>query len=234
MTFLNPSTLRRVTNLQRLALWVLVGCVCSMGSISNGFASIVVSYDLTGEPGNQVSTGGSAPGAGVGALALARGADLNGSGGTDTINSKNWSGEAGDYFSFGFTVDAVTTVDLDNIVIRTQSTKNGPGTLGLFYSTDGFATSTEILDAGNSLFVQPGIRHSRFDDQFVYGRPFAESFKPDRRFPDPSDRNRERRGVGLRTRVANLVFRTSVALVRLRSRSTARSVPSQRWRARSY
>lgn len=155
MTFIsNPSHARRVTNLQRLALWVLVGCVCSLGSISNGFASIVVSYDLTGQDGKQDFTAGVAA-AGIVADNLARGSGLNNSKSqTDTITAAQWSGQATDYFSFGLTVDAATTVSLDTINIRTQSSDKGPGTLGLFYSTDGFATSSEI---GTSLFSQPGI-----------------------------------------------------------------------------
>ncbi|MFA5982467.1 MAG: hypothetical protein WC782_00460 [Methylococcaceae bacterium] len=44
-------------------------------------------------------------------------------------------------FSFGFTVDSGFSVNLDQLVIGTRSSNTDPGTLGLFYSGDSFATS---------------------------------------------------------------------------------------------
>ena len=153
MTVSNPSIVHRVTHLQRLVLWVFVGCVCSLGAISDGFASIVVSYDLTGQDGRQDLTAGAAA-AGIVAGDLARGSGLNNNKTqTDSMAAGQWNGQATDYFSFGFTVDAATSVNLVTIDIRTQSSDRGPGTLGLFYSTDGFATSSEL---GTSVFDQSG------------------------------------------------------------------------------
>jgi hypothetical protein len=109
-------------------------------------AMTIVEWDLAGAPGSQASTAASGAATQVTGSALARGAGLAGNAAANSINSSGWNGQATDYFSFGFTVAAGYSVDLDNLYIGSRASGTGPGTMGLFYSGDGFATSLAMFD----------------------------------------------------------------------------------------
>lgn len=110
------------------------------GSTAN--AAVIAEWNLQGAAGSQASTA-ALPSVtpGVTGNALARGPGLAGSAAANSINASGWTGEAGDYFSLGFTVAPGSTVDLASLYIGTRSSNTGPGTLGLFYSGDGYTTN---------------------------------------------------------------------------------------------
>ncbi|HMO16177.1 MAG TPA: PEP-CTERM sorting domain-containing protein [Pirellulaceae bacterium] len=106
----------------------------------NGYADIVV-YELSGEPGNQVSTAGT-PAANATAADLTRGAGLTGNAGLNSLNSVGWNTlDATDFVSFGFTVDAGYFANLGDITFTGRSSNTGPGTLAIRSSLDGFASN---------------------------------------------------------------------------------------------
>lgn len=109
-------------------------------------AGIIVDWDLTGTPGNQASSAASSNAAHVSGTNLTRGTGLTASNGSDSINASGWTGESTDYFSFGFTVDSGYQVDLSSMLMGTRSSNTGPGTVGLFYSGDGFTTALHTFD----------------------------------------------------------------------------------------
>lgn len=110
-------------------------------------AEYVVTYDLTGEPGNQAFTAAASVAENVSGLNLARGPGINASAASNSISSSGWNSlnPAEDYFSFGFTVDPGYFANLQELRIRTRSSNAGPGELGLFYSGDGFTTNLHGL-----------------------------------------------------------------------------------------
>ncbi len=123
-------------------------------------ADIVLQYDLEGNIGTEATVSGLAPNAGITALDLRRGTGLDTENGADTFSSSSWgsptplSPSADDeYFSFGFTVDALTSVILDDLTISTRSSNTGPGTLGLYTNLDSYTASlhTFTQSGDNSL-----------------------------------------------------------------------------------
>jgi hypothetical protein len=109
-------------------------------------AETIVEWELAGAPGSQASTAASGAAAQVTGSALVRGAGLVGNAAANSINASGWNGQATDYFSFGFAVTDGHLVDLDSLYIGTRASGTGPGTLGLFYSGDGFSTSLATFD----------------------------------------------------------------------------------------
>ncbi len=109
-------------------------------------ALTIVEWDLAGAAGSQASTAASGAAANVAGLALARGPGLSGSNAANSISASGWNGQATDYFSFGFTVAAGYTVDLQHLYIGSRSSGTGPGTMGLYYSGDGFGAALATFD----------------------------------------------------------------------------------------
>lgn len=127
-------------------------------------ATTIVEWDLQGTPGNQLSTAGSAGQAGVAAIDLVRGAGLNATAAANSFSSSGWTAQDSDYFSFGFTLDEGYTADLDSLYIGTRSSGTGPGTLGLYWSGDGFTNSLTAFTQGNSTFLNSVVDLSALTD----------------------------------------------------------------------
>jgi hypothetical protein len=108
---------------------------------SQAAAITITEWDLLGAPGNQASTAASLSAANVSGSALARGTGLGGVVASGSLNASGWNGAAGDYLSFGFTVDPGYAVDLATLFIGTRSSSTGPGTLGLYWNGDGYTAA---------------------------------------------------------------------------------------------
>jgi hypothetical protein len=129
-------------------------------------AATIAQWDLLGEPGNQVSTEGSAP-LNVVALDLTRGGGVTASAAANSFSASGWqtspaANPAGDedFFSLGFTVADGFEVDLEALYIGHRSSNTGPGTMGLFYSGNGFASPLASFTLSGGVFrndaVPPG------------------------------------------------------------------------------
>jgi len=123
-----------------------------------GQATTVASWNLAGQPGNQVSTAGDGV-ANVTALAVARGSGLTtGSATANCITSAGWADAATSqgtkYFTFGFAVAPGYVANLSQLLIGTRASNTGPRDMALRYSVDGFtanlATWTETASFVNT------------------------------------------------------------------------------------
>ncbi len=99
-----------------------------------------VNWDFTGEPGNQVATAGAALVSGVVARDFARGAGINPTAASNSINSNGWNAGDDRYFTFGFNIAPDKLIDLTNLQIGSSSSNGGPRDLALVYSGDGFTS----------------------------------------------------------------------------------------------
>ncbi|GMV24457.1 MAG: hypothetical protein AMXMBFR58_04880 [Phycisphaerae bacterium] len=126
-------------------------------------AATVSQWDLTGAPGDQAFTAGTAA-ANVSATNITRGAGLGVSAAGNSFSSLGWTQQATDYISFGFSVDAGYQVNLENLYIGTRSSGTGPGTLGLYSSLDGFtAPLTTFVQVGTNGGAGTGFVNSVVD-----------------------------------------------------------------------
>jgi hypothetical protein len=127
-------------------------------------AEVVVDWDLTGMAGTETTWAANSAAAGVTGNALTEGATLTANTGSNSMNAKGWNGEATDYFSFGFTVANGYSVDLDSLVIGSKSSNFGPGSMGLYYSGDNFASALYTFTesgtvASNDIVNLSGLTH---------------------------------------------------------------------------
>lgn len=118
----------------------------------------IVDWNLSGAPGNQVSQPPNTSAANVTGMSITRGAGISASAGSNSISSAGWEGTAADeYFSLGFTVGAGYSVNLGSLYIGTRSSSTGPGTVGLYYSGDGFASPLTTIVQPSATFVNSAI-----------------------------------------------------------------------------
>lgn len=103
-------------------------------------ADVITSYVNFGQTGDQAASPVGTVAANVSALPLTRGAGINPSAAGNSISSNGWDDlSADDYFTFGFTVDAGYSVDLDTLWFGSRSSNTGPGFLSVYSSLDGFS-----------------------------------------------------------------------------------------------
>ncbi|MEW5769028.1 MAG: PEP-CTERM sorting domain-containing protein [Pseudomonadota bacterium] len=119
----------------------LSAAILAMSISTFASADVLVDWDLTDLVGNEAARAANSFAAGLTGNDLLRGAGLTGSTGANALNASGWTGEATDYFSFGFSVGAGYQVDLGSLVIATRSSGTGPGAMGLFYSGNGFSSA---------------------------------------------------------------------------------------------
>ncbi len=113
---------------------------------------IILNYDFTGEPGNQLATTADLVAAGLTALDFARGADISASSALNSISSSGWDEGSERFFTFGFTVAPDKLVDLSNLKLGTRSSNTGPKNLALRYSGDNFVSDLAIWEQVGTTF----------------------------------------------------------------------------------
>ena len=82
---------------------------------------------------------------------------MNPSAAGDSFSANDWTNGTDSYFSFGFTVDAGFSVDLDQFFMGTRSSNTGPGELGLFYSGDSFASPIFSFSQSGTSFTNSAV-----------------------------------------------------------------------------
>ncbi len=120
-------------------------------------ATVITSYTLFQEPGDQAFTPATTSAANVSGLDLTRSANLNPTAAGNSISASGWTPDSTSYFSFGFSVDAGFVVNLDELIIATRSSNTGPGELGLFYSGDNFSTNLHTFSQSGTSFLNSTI-----------------------------------------------------------------------------
>lgn len=116
----------------------------------------LLNYNLTGAAGNEALWGGIG-GSNVSPLDLVRGSGLTPAAAANSFTASGWTGQATDYFSFGFIVDDEFIVDLASLSIGTRSSGTGPGTIGVYYSGDNFTTALGTITQGSGTNVNTVI-----------------------------------------------------------------------------
>jgi hypothetical protein len=127
-------------------------------------ATTIVEWDVQGAPGNQAVTTGVAGQAGVQAVDLARGAGLTSTAAANSFSSAGWTSEATDYYSFGFSIEAGFIADLESLYIGTRSSNTGPGSLGLYWSGDGYTTALTTFTQTGTAFLNSIVDLSALPD----------------------------------------------------------------------
>lgn len=139
--------------------WISLFCISALFALGSlhgpkAFASVVVEYDLSGEPGDQESTAATNSAANVTGLSVTRSAGLNPTGAANSISANGWA--VGEYFSFGFEVAEGFFADLSSLEIGTRASNTGPGFTELYYSGDGFTNSlAQIAQSGTAFANNP-------------------------------------------------------------------------------
>ena len=123
----------------------------SSSACASPFNGTLVTFDFTGDPGNQASTAPKTTAAGVTAGGLTRSSGLTAVTGASSINASNWSTaakpDATRYYAFTLTPDPNCALDLNSLSIDSTSSSTGPAKGAVATSDDQFAT-TAAFTAG--------------------------------------------------------------------------------------
>lgn len=104
-------------------------------------ADVITSYVNFGQTGDQAFSPVGTEAPNVTGSVLTRGSGITATGAGNSISANGWDDlSADDYFTFGFTVDAGYSVDLDTLWFGSRSSGSGPGFLSVYTSLDGFTT----------------------------------------------------------------------------------------------
>ncbi len=141
--------------------FLLVGTFAALSTSVQ--AQVLTQWVLFGEPGDQAATAASANAAGVTGLDMTRGPGINPSAAGNSISANGWNNlTPDDYFSFGFTVDAGSSVDLNELWIATRASNTGPGFLALRSSLDGFTSDVANFVQSGTFFTNSIVDLSAF------------------------------------------------------------------------
>lgn len=127
--------------------------VCYSASVSWG--SIVLTFNLTGQPGDQASTAASFTNANATSVNLSRGSGVTSSAAGDSISSSGWttgsSVDLNDYYGFSIKANSGYTATINNLSFAERRSGTGIRNFEVRSSTDNFATFTS-----QSSFFVPG------------------------------------------------------------------------------
>jgi hypothetical protein len=111
---------------------------------ATGFSGALVTYDLTGQPGDETSAPAASSATGVTPGDLSRAAALMAASGTGSINSSGWpttaSADATKYYTFTVTPAAGCTLALTSLALDVEASSKGPTSGDVATSADAFAT----------------------------------------------------------------------------------------------
>jgi MYXO-CTERM domain-containing protein len=142
-------------NMKNFNTILAVGAVAAVCGAADAALVKIANWNMAGLTGTEATAAGT--GSGVTALNATRGAGLTGSSGTNSMNAVGWTGQATDYFSFGFTVGSGDSVNLSSLSIGTRASSTGPGSVGLFYSVNNYSVALATITQGSGAFVNSVI-----------------------------------------------------------------------------
>jgi hypothetical protein len=136
--------------------FLAITSICVLATAAGSAAAdVLVGYDTSAVTGSVVNVSPSTTAPHTSGLNLTRGAGLNANSQSGLFSSTGWdSSDASDYMSFGLAVDSGFAATLSQLTVTMRSASSGPGTIGIYYSGDGFAVPLQS-------YVQDG------DDQAV-------------------------------------------------------------------
>lgn len=126
-----------------LSIGLFLGLFLFLAVTAN--AATVATWDMDGV-GTVSSVSGYTSEDGVSITDMTLGTGLTANSGSDSLNSKGWSGsDSGDYIEFGIIVADGYEVSLDSFLIGTRSSNTGPGTIGIYTSLDNYTTAISTI-----------------------------------------------------------------------------------------
>ncbi len=113
----------------------------------------LLTFDFTGEKGNQISTAAASSAAGITAGAISRSQSLVAASANNSLSSDHWalvtdasmqSPDPGKYLTFTINADPKCLLDLSSIAIDTQSSNTGPASASVATSADKFVGMSAV------------------------------------------------------------------------------------------
>ena len=124
----------------------------------HGITGAIVTFDLSGQPGDEASAAATSSAAGVTGGSITRSTGLTPITGSSAINSSGWSeGSSADkslYYAFTLTPAAGCTVTLTSLSIDVKASATGPSHADVGTSADGYTTLSTAF-AGTSVDTVP-------------------------------------------------------------------------------
>ena len=145
--------------MKNINMILAVGAVTAVCGAAEAAVVKIANWNMAGLLGTESSAAGTGS-TSVTALNATRGAGLTGFGAANSMSAAGWSGQATDFFSFGFTVASGESVVLSSLSIGTRASSTGPGTVGLFYSGNNYASAVATITQGSGTFVNSVINLS--------------------------------------------------------------------------
>jgi uncharacterized protein (TIGR03382 family) len=142
-------------NMKNFNTILAVGAVAAVCGAAEAALVKIANWNMAGLTGSETTVAGT--GSGVTALSAIRGGGLTGAAAANSMSATGWTGQATDYFSFGFTVGSGDSVNLSSLSIGTRASGTGPGTMGLFYSVNNYSSALATITQGNGTFVNSVI-----------------------------------------------------------------------------
>jgi hypothetical protein len=140
-------------------LWPAItsGCVCLFILITNGAMAdeSLVLWDTAGLAGNEISLTGTAQKSGISSALITRGSGLTTSTAAGSFSSAGWEGTESaptttEYIEFSVDLGS-GSYDLSSLNMAIRASNTGPGTMGLYYNGDSFATAIQTTVVPTSL-----------------------------------------------------------------------------------
>jgi len=144
-----------ILKVAKLALTGWLAVVAMPLMVATSQADVIVEYNLAGQPGDQAFNSPSTLGPNVSGINLTRSAGLSPSAAANSMSSSTWA--VGQYYSFGFNVDAGYFANLESLEIGTRASNTGPKFLDLYYSGDSFANSLASIEHFGTDFANSTI-----------------------------------------------------------------------------
>ena len=144
-----------------LALWM---SLFVLAGAMNASAASLAEWNLQGQPGDEatvLATYSATNGLG---LWLVRGAGLTGVAATNCMDASGWNNDALDYILFGLIVSPGYKINISGLNIGTRSSPTGPGTMGLYVSTDNYASPLATFDQTGGIYVNSSVTFSTLND----------------------------------------------------------------------
>jgi hypothetical protein len=144
-----------------MTLFLLTGALDALAALT------LVEWNLTAQLGDEAFFAPTYSAANVSGANLTRGAGLTANAGANSMNSFGWNNQTTDYYQFGLTVDPGYMVNISQLSIGTRSSATGPGTMGLYVSTDNFVNTsllTTFSQAPGAILVSSLVPFSTLND----------------------------------------------------------------------
>jgi hypothetical protein len=132
----------------------------------------LVTYDFTGQPGNQTSTAATSSMAGITAGAVSRASTITAVAAANSIDGSNWSTAGLDttrYYTFTLTPISCA-LDITSLSIDTKSSGTGPTSAAVATSDDNFTATSTFTPAGTLATVPLSVTGSTMPVEIrIYG-----------------------------------------------------------------